>query len=207
MMSGASVEEMQSDSSLVARRRILIHAGSFVLGFTAIFMMLGLSASALGSLFYENKSIIAQVGGVIIIFLGLNMTGVIRVPFLMMDKRPRFLDANRSPLSSLVTGVAFSAGWTPCIGPILSGILVLASQTAPAWGLALLFVYSMGLAVPFLLAAVLITRALDLMKRIKRYLPVIEITSGAVLVATGALLVTGTLSRLSAFFSQTFNVS
>jgi cytochrome c-type biogenesis protein len=139
---------------------------------------------------------------VIVIILGLNMIGVFKIPFLMMDKRLQMRSANRSFVASFLVGIGFAAGWSPCIGPILATIIGLASQQKIGIATAMLFVYSLGLAIPFLLTAAAITQALGALNRIKRYLGAIEIGAGAFLVATGLVLVTGSFTRIAGFFYQ-----
>jgi len=201
-LTGSSLEELKAESGGAQRARVLFHALAFIGGFTIIFMLIGLSASAVGGVFANYKDWIARVGGVVIIILGLNMIGVFKIPFLAMDKRLQVRSANRSLVASFLVGIGFAAGWSPCIGPILSGIILLASQERLGPAAFLLFVYSMGLAIPFLLTAAAITQALGLLNRIKRYLGAIEITAGAFLVATGIVLVTGAFTRIAGFFYQ-----
>ena len=201
-LTGSSLEELKADRDAARRTRVLLHALAFVAGFTLIFMLIGLSASAVGSVFTDYKDWIARIGGIVIIVLGLNMVGVFKIPFLAMDKRPQMRSANRSLLASFLVGLGFAAGWSPCIGPILGGILALVTQQTIGIATFLLFVYSMGLAIPFLLTAAAITQALGLLDRIKRYLGAIEIGAGAFLVATGFVLVTGSFTRIAGFFYQ-----
>ena len=201
-LTGSSLEELKAQEDVASRARVMLHALSFVGGFTVVFMAIGLSASALGSFFVDYKDLIAKIGGAVIIVLGLNMIGVFKIPFLMMDKRLHVRSANRSFVASFLVGIGFAAGWSPCIGPILSGIILLASQEKYAPATFLLFVYSMGLAVPFLLTAAAITRALGALNRVKRYLGAIEIGAGAFLVATGVVLITGSFGRVAGFFYQ-----
>jgi cytochrome c-type biogenesis protein len=201
-LTGSSLEELKAERDATQRTKVLLHALSFVGGFTVVFMLFGLSASAVGAAFADYKDWIARIGGVIVIILGLNMIGVFKIPFLMMDKRLQVRSANRSFIASFLVGIGFAAGWSPCIGPILGGIILLASQQKVAVAAGLLFVYSMGLAIPFMLTAGLITQALGLLNRIKRYLGAIEITAGAFLVATGLVLVTGSFTRIAGFFYQ-----
>ncbi len=201
-LTGTSLEDLKAQTSAEAKARVLAHALAFCLGLTAVFVLLGLSSSALGSLLASNKDLIARVGGAVIILLGLNMIGIFRIPQLMMDKRVHLGARPQSIWLSFLVGVTFAAGWTPCIGPILGAILLLAGGQAPAAGAFLLFVYAMGLAIPFLVTAAAITQSLGALNRIKRFLPAIEIGSGAVLVATGLLLATGSFTRFQAFFNQ-----
>lgn len=201
-LTGSSLEELKADQSAAGRSRVLLHAAAFIAGFTLVFMLIGLSASAVGSVFNDYKDWIARVGGVVIIVLGLNMIGLFKIPFLAMDKRLRARSANRSLVASFLVGLGFAAGWSPCIGPILSGIILLASQEQLGPATFLLFVYSMGLAIPFLLTAAAVTQALGLLNKIKRYLSAIEIGAGAFLVATGLVLVTGSFTRIAGFVYQ-----
>ncbi|GAC1421463.1 MAG: cytochrome c biogenesis protein CcdA [Candidatus Velthaea sp.] len=201
-LTGSSLEELKAERDASQRTRVLLHALAFIAGFTAIFMLIGLSASAVGGAFTLYKDWIARIGGVIIIVLGLNMIGVFKIPLLAMDKRLQMRSANRSLVASFLVGVGFAAGWSPCIGPILSGIILLASQEQIGPATFLLFVYSMGLAIPFLLTAAAITQALGALNRVKRYLGAIEIGAGAFLVATGLVLITGSFTRIAGFFYQ-----
>jgi cytochrome c-type biogenesis protein len=200
------LEELKAGQDPRQRAKVLKHALAFVCGFTAVFMIFGFTASAIGNVLFEYRDVVARVGGVVVIVLGLNMMGVFRIPFLAMDKRPQWRSANRSYLASFVVGLGFAAGWSPCIGPILAAILALATQQTLGAGIGLLFVYSLGLAVPFLLTAAAVTRALGALNRIKRYLGAIEMTAGAFLIATGLVLVTGTFTRIAGWFYQYVNV-
>lgn len=201
-LTGSSLEELKAESGGAARARILLHALAFIGGFTLIFILIGLSASAVGGIFASYKDWIARIGGVVIIILGLNMIGVFKIPFLAMDKRLQVRSANRSFVASFGVGIGFAAGWSPCIGPILSWIILLASQEHLGLAAGYLFAYSMGLAIPFFLTATAITQALGVLNRIKRYLGAIEIGAGAFLVATGIVLVTGAFTRIAGFFYQ-----
>jgi cytochrome c-type biogenesis protein len=201
-LTGSSLEELKADRSAGRRTRVMLHALAFIAGFTLVFMVIGLFASAAGTVLLDYKDWIARIGGAVIIILGLNMVGLFNIPFLAMDKRLRMRSANRSLLASFLVGLGFAAGWSPCIGPILSGILLLASQEQFGTAAFLLFVYSMGLAIPFLLTAAAITQALGFLNRIKRYLGVVEFGAGAFLVATGLVLITGSFTRIAGFFYQ-----
>jgi cytochrome c-type biogenesis protein len=186
-LTGSSLEELRGELGAPARARVIAHALAFIVGFTIVFVALGASASALGGLLKANRHLIAQIGGVIV--LGLQMTGVFRLKFLNMDKRLHLQQANRSLWGSGIVGLAFAAGWSPCIGPILAAILALASQVGGvAQGALLLFVYSMGLALPFLALAVAFGAVLPALNRIKRFLPAIEIAAGVFMILVGILL-------------------
>lgn len=203
-LTGSSVEELRDERDAAQRARIVLHAVAFIGGFTVVFVALGFTASAVGNALIAYRELIARIGGIVVIVLGLNMIGVFRIPFLMMDKRPRWRSANRSYAASFVVGLGFAAGWSPCIGPILAAILALATQQSYGEATGLLLIYSMGLAVPFLLTAAALARALGALERIKRFLGPIEIGAGAFMVAAGLVLVTGTFVRVAGFFYQYF---
>ncbi len=202
-LTGTSLEDLKSESGVRARARVFAHALAFIAGFTVIFMGIGLSASAVGGIFVNNKRAIEIAGGLVIIVLGLHMMGVLKIPLLMMDKRVHLTPRKQSLWVSFLVGLGFAAGWSPCIGPILSGIILLAAeQKTVGEATFLLFVYSMGLAIPFLITAAAITQSLNALNRIKRFLPAIEATSGAILVATGIIVATDQFTRVAGFFYQ-----
>ena len=202
-LTGSSLEQLQSDLDAPGRARVLLHSLAFIAGFTLVFVLLGASASALGGVLRTNQRLIAQIGGVVVIILGLQMMGIFKLRFLAMDKRFHVPQAQRSYWASGVVGLAFAAGWSPCIGPILAGILTLASQAdGVRAGMWLLFVYSMGLAVPFFITALAIGAVLPALNCIKRYLGAIEIAAGAFLVLTGVVLITGSFLRIAGWFYQ-----
>ncbi len=189
-LTGSTLEELQSSLAAPARARVIAHAVAFIIGFTIVFVALGASASAIGGVLKTNRHIIAQVGGVIIIILGLQMVGVFRLKFLAMDKRLHLQPGNRSFFMSGIVGVAFAAGWSPCIGPILAAILAIASQAGgAAQGAWLLFIYSMGLAVPFIALALAFGAVLPALNRMKRFLPALEIAAGVFMILVGIVLV------------------
>jgi len=202
-LTGTSLEDLKSDIDARTKARVLLHALAFVAGFTVIFVAIGLSASAIGAFFAGNKRFVELFGGAIIVVLGLQMMGIFKIPALMMDKRVHLQGRKPSYWVSFLVGLGFAAGWSPCIGPILSGIILLAaSQRTIGEATFLLFAYSMGLAIPFLVTAAAITQSLGALGRIKRFMPAIEATSGAVLVATGVVVATDQFTRIAGFFYQ-----
>lgn len=192
-LTGLSLDEMSS------RRRIAFtHALLFVLGFTLVFLLLGASATALGRSLNYHKVWLQRIGGVLIIVFGLICLGVFKFNFLLQEKRVHLQDKPLGYLGSVLVGMAFAAGWTPCIGPILGGILGLASASDTlSRGMWLLGAYSAGLAVPFLLAAWAVDRFLAWFQSFRRYLPWVMRLSGVLLVLVGILLVTGQFTRLA----------
>jgi cytochrome c-type biogenesis protein len=202
-LTGSSVEELRESLTADARARVVAHAVAFIVGFTIVFVALGASASAVGAALRDNQVLIARIGGVIVIILGLQMMGILRLRLLATDTRVQVQTTRRSLAASVIVGLAFAAGWSPCIGPILAGILALASQSNSVWqGAWLLFVYSMGLAVPFLVTAAAIGAVLPALNRIKRFLPAIEFAAGAFMIATGVVLATNSFLRIAGWFYQ-----
>jgi cytochrome c-type biogenesis protein len=202
LLTGESLEDLKAETRAAARLQAVAHAAAFVAGFSLIFIGLGLSASAIGGALDANRVLIAQVGGVLVVILGLHMMGMIRIPWLMMDARFHVQHERRTLWTSALVGMAFAAGWSPCIGPILAGILAIASQQHSAQAALLLAFYCLGLAVPFLLAAVAIGMVLPLLNRIKRWLPAIEFASGAFLIVVGLVLVNNAFLNVAGWFYQ-----
>jgi cytochrome c-type biogenesis protein len=181
------------------RRRIaVIHALLFVAGFSLVFVLLGASATALGSALRYYQVWIARVGGVLVILFGLLCLGAVRIGFLEQERRLQLQDKPVGYLGSALVGIAFGAGWTPCIGPVLGAILSLAATTeSVSRGMLLLGVYSAGLAVPFLLAAVAVESFLEWFQRFRRFLPWVMRVSGVLLIFVGLLMATGQFTRLA----------
>jgi cytochrome c-type biogenesis protein len=202
LLTGESVEDLKGETTVTARAQTMAHAGAFVLGFSAVFVALGLTASAIGSVLNDNRVLIAQLGGIIVVILGLQMMGMLRIPFLMMDARAHVQHERRTVWTSAIVGIAFAAGWSPCIGPILAGILAIASQQHNAQAALLLAFYSLGLALPFLVTALAIGAVLPALNRIKRFLPVVEFGAGVFLVAVGLVLVNNAFLNVAGWFYQ-----
>lgn len=185
------------------RHLALLHAFLFVSGFTLIFLALGAGATALGQGLRIHHVWLERGGGVLIILFGLISLGVLDLPFLQMDAR---VHLERKPigfLGSVLVGIAFGAGWTPCIGPVLGGILSLAGAEASLGrGLLLLAAYSAGLAVPFLVAAWALEAFLDWFQRFRRWLPWVQRTAGVILIGAGILLLSGEFTRLSGWLQS-----
>jgi cytochrome c-type biogenesis protein len=176
----------------------LTHALLFILGFTVIFVALGATATGLGRLLNYNQVWLERVGGILIILFGIYLLGGFRWMFLERERRVHIQDKPLGYLGSVLVGLAFGAGWTPCIGPILGSILLYTStQASLREGMVLLLVYSLGLAVPFLLAAVAVERFIEWFRRYRRFIPLTTRLSGALLVAVGLLVATGYFSLLA----------
>ena len=202
LLTGTSLEDLKDNADSQTRGRAVAHATAFIAGFTVVFVALGLTASTLGGVLNANRVLIAQIGGCIVVILGLQMMGMLRIPFLMMDTRVHLQHERRTYWTSAVVGIAFAAGWSPCIGPILAGILAIASQQHNAEAAWLLLVYSLGLAVPFFLTALAIGAVLPILNRIKRFLPAIEFAAGLFLVAVGLVLVNNAFLTVAGWFYQ-----
>ncbi|MDE2492046.1 MAG: cytochrome c biogenesis protein CcdA [Elusimicrobia bacterium] len=203
-MSGLSLDELSKGSKA---GRALRHAGwesvCFVLGFSLVFTALGASATAAGEFLLAHLPVVSKIAGAVIVLFGLHMTGLITIPVLYYQKRADAGSFRPGYVGSFLMGLAFAFGWTPCIGPILSGILALAAtRDTVAQGVALLFVYSMGLGIPFILTGFAVGAFLRFFTRYKRYIRAGEVFAGALLVAVGALIFTGHLTRLSGWFSS-----
>jgi cytochrome c-type biogenesis protein len=180
------------------RRAALLHALLFVAGFSLVFVLLGASATALGRALNYYQIWLQRVGGVLIIIFGFLCLGVFKVGVLNQERRVHLEHKPVGYLGSALAGVAFGAGWTPCIGPVLGAILGLAATTSDvSRGMQLLAVYSAGLALPFLIAAVAVESFLDWFQGFRRYLPWVMRLSGLILIVVGVLLVTGEFTRLA----------
>lgn len=195
-MGGISMGEMTSAAA--ARRRVILPALFFVLGLSTIFLLLGFAASAFGRFFLSNLEIFNRIAGGVVIIFGLHFLGLFRIRILDREARLDAGDQGGSALGAYVLGLAFAFGWTPCNGPILSGILTMAMQgNDMGRTLYLMAVYAAGLGLPFLLSAIFISGAMKLMTRIKPHLRKVEIAMGLLLLIVGVTLFTGTFSVFS----------
>ena len=198
-VTGLGMEELESGDAEL-RRTTLIHSLLFVAGFSSIFLALGASASFLGQILREYQLWIARIGGVIVLLFGLHLLGLTPIRWLQRERR---MHLERKPvgyIGSFVVGVTFGAGWTPCIGPILGGILTFAAtRQTLGEGVQLLAFYSAGLAVPFILSAVGFTWFLATFKRLRRHIVWVERASGALLVLVGLLLLSGQFTMLASW--------
>ena len=171
------------------RQETLLHAASFVAGFALIFVSLGATASVLGSFLDANQLLLRHVGGVILVGLGLQVAGLFQIPFLGRERRIAFHPRSRNYLISFLVGLIFAIGWTPCVGPILGGVLLLAAQAHTLGsGVLLLAVYSLGLGIPFLLLGVAFDRIAPRLKRLTPYLRPMEIVAGLLLALMGVMI-------------------
>ncbi len=207
-ISGVSMEDIRGvaghEHSLEAGagKRVALASLFFVLGFSTVFVLLGATASALGAVLFQNQSWLGRVGGAVVIVFALHTMGIIKIPLLYREARFHTSTRPASFIGAYLIGLAFAFGWTPCIGPVLAAILVLAErQETLGQGVALLVVYSFGLGLPFLLSGVLIRPALKAMNRAKSHMRKIEIASGCILLLVGVLLLTDNLTVIAGYLS------
>lgn len=209
-MAGVSVEDFRSQdvsAEKSVQRQVLKAAFVFTLGFATVFVALGAGASSIGVLLRQNLDILAKLGGLVIIVMGLHFLGVFRIAFLDRQLRHSGPGVASGPLGGFLLGLAFAVGWTPCIGPILAAILSVAAVQETAWtGAALLGVYSLGLGVPFLLAGIAIGPFLTFFSGFRRHMGTVEKIVGVLLILTGLLFITGQFTRIAYWFLETFPI-
>lgn len=196
-ISGVTLDDMQGTGSAGAsavaasRRRVLIASIFFILGFSFVFVALGAAASALGQFLLERLRLLSKVAGAVVILFGLHTMGVLRIGWLYSEKRMQMDRKPKGVIGAFLVGLAFAFGWTPCIGPILAGILaVAAAQDTVGQGIQLLAIYSLGLGIPFLVTALAINQFFSAFAKIRKHYHAIEIASGALLVVIGLLIFT-----------------
>ena len=177
---------------------LVIRSLSFIAGFTVIFILLGLSATFLGKFLIRNQRLLMQIGGILIIIFGLHLTGIFEISYFYREKKFNLPDSLRGNLKAFIMGVILAVGWTPCIGPILSSILIAASTRANiVEGGVLLFFYALGLAVPFFITALFTDYLLPKFKKFNKYLPVVNKITGTLLIIFGLLMLTGYLEVIN----------
>ncbi|MBE3588768.1 MAG: sulfite exporter TauE/SafE family protein [Thermoanaerobacteraceae bacterium] len=204
-LTGVSVTELTAPEGARLRLSLLVNALLFIAGFTLVFLAFGISASALGKLLIRHQDLLRQVSGVLIILFGLYMAGLLPFNWLLREKRVHFLPRRAGGVNSLLMGMAFSAGWTPCTGPILASILLLAGQSASLWtGAGLLLIYSLGLALPFLAAALALGFLVQGLQRHAALLPLIARAGGWLMIGVGLLVLTNSFGRLSGYVPFSF---
>ncbi|WP_138752484.1 cytochrome c biogenesis CcdA family protein [Paenibacillus sinopodophylli] len=174
----------------------------FIVGFSIVFILLGISVSSVSKLFADHMVVIRQIGGILIFIFGLHMIGLFRIKFLYAQKRFSPAASNKKTWSSFLLGMAFAAGWTPCIGPILSTILIYAgSMDTIEKGVSLLVLYSLGMGLPFFLSALLVDHLNVYLKKFSTYMPIVSIVSGVIMLVMGVLVLTDKLDMINQSFS------
>jgi cytochrome c-type biogenesis protein len=202
-LGGRSVASASNRQTQNNRWLTFSHGLAFVFGFSVVFILLGVATSALGSILFDLRTWLAKIGGIVVVVFGLHMTGILRIPFLEYDLRPQSTpDRKRGYLASALMGVFFSAGWSPCVGPVLGAILTLAlNGGSVVQGVQLLSAYSAGLAIPFLLASTQIGLVTTVIRRYGKVMHYIEVSMGVVLIIVGLMLFAGRFEQLARFGS------
>jgi cytochrome c-type biogenesis protein len=201
LISGVGVEQLKTQESQLLRK-VMLNSIAFILGFSVVFITLGAVATEVSQMLSRYRSTLAQIAGVVIILFGLHLTGVFKIKALYTDARLHSVKGGSTAWGAFVIGFAFAFGWTPCVGPVLTVILTFAAaQDSITKGVVLLAIYSMGLAVPFLLTALGVERFLKFYSRFRTHMHAIEVASGALLVALGVLLVLGRFTIISNYLS------
>lgn len=191
-ITGFSLEELTRDNNKAVRNRVFLSTLFYVIGFSSVFILMGASASFIGGVINTYKDFIRIIGGILIIILGVHLTGIIRISVLDYEKRIHF---NKRPLhflGVLVIGMAFGVGWSPCIGPLLGAVLIIAGSQETVWhGIVLLSIYSVGLGIPFVIISIFINLVLVFVKKASRVMKFLNPAAGILLILVGLLLVTG----------------
>jgi cytochrome c-type biogenesis protein len=205
-ITGLSFADLQAEHPThIVRRKAMLHALAFIAAFTVVFVLLGASATFIGSFLQEHIGVVRKVGGVLIVLFGVHVTGLLPLHFLMGEKRIQLHQKPAGYVGSFLVGLAFAAGWTPCIGPILASILmVAATEGSIMQGIILLLLYSLGLGIPFFLSALAMHQFMVVFNRFKKFIRVFEICTGLFLVLVGILIYTNGLARLSGYAGMLF---
>lgn len=200
-ITGLSFADLQAEHPTeLVRRKTLLHSLFFILGFTIVFVLLGASATLIGSFLQQHMTAVRKAGGILIFLFGIHVTGLVPFGLLLGEKRATIKNKPAGYLGSLLVGIVFAAGWTPCIGPILASILMLAAtEEKVGHGIVLLLLYSAGLGIPFLVSSLALHRFLIFFNKFKKYIRVFEIITGIFLMLVGILIFTNWLSRLSGY--------
>ena len=209
LVGGTTLDQLAADPDATIRQgvnwQVVASAFIFILGFSTVFIVLGASASYINTLIFEHIELLSKIAGAVIVIFGIHMTGLVRIPLLYREARFNNIDKPHNWFGSYIIGLAFGFGWTPCIGPILGTILALAaSDSSLGYGVSLLSVYSLGLGIPFLLAAFGINAFLRFTQRFRKHFKTVEIGTGLVLIATGVLIFTGRFQILAYWFIEAF---
>lgn len=207
-LAGVSFDELKdTEPGAEQRRRVVVAAIAFVLGFATVFIALGATASVVGKTIAQYFDTLSVIAGIIIIVMGLHFLGVFRIGMLYREARVQVARKPAGMVGAYVIGLAFAFGWTPCVGPVLAAILFIAgSEGSAAQGALLLAAYSLGIGIPFVLAAVFASRFLGWAARFKRHMHKVEMAMGGLLVVTGILFITGQMSTISFWLLETFPI-
>jgi cytochrome c-type biogenesis protein len=208
-LGGASLSQLTEEDGVdvATQKRVIYAAIAFVLGFSTVFIALGASATTISALIAQNSLLLGQIAGVIIVIFGLHFIGVFRIGFLNFEKRFHLENKPTGLAGSYILGLAFAFGWTPCVGPILASVLMVAtSGDSIGYGISLLTVYAAGLGIPFLVAAFAVKPFMKFLSRFKSQMRKIELTIGGLLIITGITIFTGDLAEAANWLLETFPV-
>lgn len=203
-ITGISIDELSHEMNLKrARKLVVINSLLFILGFSIIFVILGVSATFLGKFLSKNIRWLEIIGGIIVILLGMHFAGVLRLKFLDHERRIHLRKKPLGFLGTVLVGMTFGAGWTPCVGPMLGAILTVAASTQDILkGIIILISYSIGLGIPFLISGLIAHKFLEHFKNLKRYFKIISTIGGILLMIIGVLLITGYFSSIVSYFGR-----
>ncbi len=203
-ITGISIDELSHEkNSKRARKTVITNSLLFILGFSIIFVLLGISATFIGRFLSKNIRWLEIAGGVIVILLGMHFSGVFRLKFLDHEKRIHLQEKPLGFLGTVFVGMAFGAGWTPCVGPMLGAILAVAASTQDIFkGIIILISYSVGLGIPFLISGLLVHKFFEHFRKINKYFKVISMIGGVLLMIIGLLLITGYFSTIVSYFGR-----
>lgn len=206
-LGGTTFEQLSGEGDVAqgVNLRVVLAAFAFVLGFTTVFIALGATATLIGQLVAENLEMLAKIAGLAIIAVGLHFLGIFKIPLLNLEFRSSSTAAPVGLIGAYLVGIAFAFGWTPCIGPVLGVILaVAAAEDTVGQGIRLLGVYSLGLGIPFILAALAFRPFMGFLRRFRHHLGTVEKVMGGMLVATGVMFLTGSMSYIALWLLETF---
>lgn len=208
-LSGASFEQLTADDpeDKGLQRRVFVSALAFVFGFGVVFVIFGATATALSQTIAQHLDILSKIAGVIIAIFGLHYMGVFRISFLNYEKRFHVEQKPSGIVGAFILGLAFAFGWTPCVGPILASILMVAAAGDSIWyGTGLLTTYAVGIGVPFLIAALFVKPFMGFMQRFRKHIRKVEITIGLLLIITGIAIFTGSIADAAQWLLETFPI-
>jgi cytochrome c-type biogenesis protein len=198
--SAGALAEADPETLRQNRRKIILSSLCFILGFSLVFIVLGATATSLGQVLKTHQDLLRKVGGVVIIILGLHMMGLIQIKALLYEKRMHLKARPPGYLGAFLIGLSFALGWTPCIGPILGAILAIAgTKNSVSSGVGLLAMYSLGLAIPFFVTALMMDRLFIHFRKLQKHMPKISFASGAFLIVVGILIFTNVLQNVANF--------
>jgi cytochrome c-type biogenesis protein len=198
-LTGASFKDNRMQ---VSRKLLIVRSLGFILGLSVIFTLMGATASAIGEILSSYRAVIERIGGLLIIIFGMQTAGILKLRLLMMESRLNIDIKKRNVLGSILLGISFGIGWTPCVSLALSSILLLAGYSGTVYkGMFMLSIYSIGLGIPFLVITFLITYSITIFKKINKFLGILSIANGWILIVMGLLLYTGQMQKISAWLA------